>query len=78
MYLAINPIAFSLGPIQVHWYGIILGMAALLGLLIVIQEGKRYSIESGFFMDMLLIGVPSAIVGARAYYGTVELPFMAR
>ena len=68
MYEAINPIALSLGPIEVRWYGIILGTAALIGLLIVIQEGKRYRIDSAFFMDMLLIGVPSAIVGARAYY----------
>jgi phosphatidylglycerol---prolipoprotein diacylglyceryl transferase len=68
LYKALNPIAFSLGPIQVHWYGIILGMAALIGLFIVIQEGKRYQINSDFFMDMLMIGLPSAIIGARAYY----------
>ena len=27
--LRLDPIAFSLGPIDVHWYGIILGTAAL-------------------------------------------------
>jgi phosphatidylglycerol:prolipoprotein diacylglycerol transferase len=64
----INPIAFTLGPIEVHWYGIILGTAALVGLLLAIQEGKRFRIIPDFFMDMLLIGVPSAIIGARIYY----------
>jgi phosphatidylglycerol:prolipoprotein diacylglycerol transferase len=64
----INPIAFTLGPIEVHWYGIILGTAALVGLLLAIQEGKRFRINPDFFMDMLLIGVPSAIIGARIYY----------
>ncbi|MNH91823.1 Prolipoprotein diacylglyceryl transferase [compost metagenome] len=64
----IDPIAFSIGPLTVHWYGIILGMAALAGLLIAIQEGKRYNLSPEFFMDMLLIGVPSAIIGARIYY----------
>jgi phosphatidylglycerol:prolipoprotein diacylglycerol transferase len=64
----LNPIAFALGPIEVRWYGIILGTAALVGLLLCIQEGKRYRIHPDFFMDMLLIGVPSAIVGARIYY----------
>jgi phosphatidylglycerol:prolipoprotein diacylglycerol transferase len=68
MNLVLNPIAFSLGPIDVHWYGIILGTAALVGLFLIIQEGKRYQIIPDFFMDLLLIGVPSAIVGARAYY----------
>ncbi|MEW9702242.1 prolipoprotein diacylglyceryl transferase [Paenibacillus sp. SI8] len=64
----INKIAFAIGPIEVRWYGIILGMAALIGLLLVIKEGKRFRIVPDFFMDLLLIGVPSAIIGARIYY----------
>jgi phosphatidylglycerol:prolipoprotein diacylglycerol transferase len=68
MYLVLNSIAFTLGPISVHWYGIILGSAALIALLIAIQEGKRFHINPDFFMDFLLVAVPSAIVGARAYY----------
>ncbi|MFD2671015.1 prolipoprotein diacylglyceryl transferase [Marinicrinis sediminis] len=71
-YFAIDPIAFSLGPINVHWYGIILGTAALAGLLLAIQEGKRFKIPSEFFMDLLLIGAPSAIIVARLYYVLFE------
>jgi phosphatidylglycerol:prolipoprotein diacylglycerol transferase len=68
----LNPVAFSIGPLDVHWYGIILGTGALVGLLLAIQEGKRFRIPSDFFMDLLLIGVPSAIVGARTYYVIFE------
>ncbi|MCR8636258.1 prolipoprotein diacylglyceryl transferase [Paenibacillus radicis (ex Xue et al. 2023)] len=68
MYLAINPIAFGIGPLQVHWYGIILGTAALIGLLLAIQEGKRFGMNPDFYMDLVLLGVPSAIIGARIYY----------
>lgn len=68
MYIALDPTAFSLGPISVRWYGIILGTAALFGLYLAIREGKRFNIIPDFFMDLLLIGVPSAIVGARIYY----------
>lgn len=64
----LESVAFSLGPIHVRWYGIILGTAALIGLLLAIREGKRFRIVPDFFMDLLLIGVPSAIVGARLYY----------
>lgn len=64
----INPVAFQLGPLTVNWYGIILGLGAFVGLLLAIREGKRFSIPSDFFMDLLLIGVPSAIIGARLYY----------
>ncbi|WP_244226540.1 prolipoprotein diacylglyceryl transferase [Paenibacillus protaetiae] len=66
--LLINPVAFSLGSLEVRWYGIILGTAALVGLLLAVQEGKRFKINPDFFMDLLLLGVPSAIIGARLYY----------
>lgn len=68
MAYLLDPVAFSLGPITVHWYGIILGTAALVGLWLAVMEGKRFGISPDFFMDLLLIGVPSAIIGARIYY----------
>ncbi|MFD0871686.1 prolipoprotein diacylglyceryl transferase [Paenibacillus residui] len=68
MLLKLNPVAFSLGPISVNWYGIIIGTGALIGLLLAVQEGKRFKLNPDFFLDLLLIGVPAAIVGARAYY----------
>ncbi|MBT2290477.1 prolipoprotein diacylglyceryl transferase [Paenibacillus albidus] len=66
--LAINPVAFSIGSLPVHWYGLILGLGTLAGLLLCIREGRRYGISQEFFMDMLLLGLPSAIIGARIYY----------
>lgn len=66
--LLLDPIAFSIGSLNVHWYGLILGSAALVGLLFAIWEGKRFRIPQEFFMDLLLLGVPSAIIGARIYY----------
>lgn len=68
MYYALDPIAFKLGFLTVNWYGLILGTAALAGLLLAIQEGKRFGLPADFFMDLLLVGVPSAIVGARLYF----------
>ncbi|OMF97653.1 prolipoprotein diacylglyceryl transferase [Paenibacillus sp. FSL R7-0273] len=68
----LNPVAFSVGPIPVHWYGIIIGIGALLGLMLVIREGRRFGIGKEFFYDLVLIGFPSAIVGARIYYVAFE------
>ncbi|MDP5275812.1 prolipoprotein diacylglyceryl transferase [Chengkuizengella axinellae] len=68
MSYVIDPIAFSIGPLDVNWYGMILGSAAIAGLLLAILEGKRFNLSSDFFLDLLLIGVPSAIIGARLYY----------
>jgi len=66
--LALDPIAFSLGPLTVNWYGVILASAALIGYLLAVQEGKRFGISADFFMDLLLLGMPSAIIAARIYY----------
>ncbi|SDW45301.1 Prolipoprotein diacylglyceryl transferase [Marininema mesophilum] len=69
---AINPVAVSLGPIQVHWYGIIMGTAALLGLWIAMREGRRHGLEDELFLDMMIWVIPAAIVGARLYYVLFE------
>ncbi len=37
----INPIAFQLGPLSVHWYGIIIGAGALLGLWMAMRESEK-------------------------------------
>lgn len=37
----LNPIAFQLGPLAVHWYGIIIGLGALLGLWIAMRESEK-------------------------------------
>lgn len=66
--LLLNPIAFSIGSLSVHWYGLILGTGALVGLLLALYEGKRFGIPQDFFMDLLLLGIPSAIIGARIYF----------
>lgn len=64
--------AFSIGSLDVRWYGIILALGALAGLYLAIREGKRFGLIPDFFMDVLLIGVPSALVGARIYYVVFE------
>lgn len=68
----LDPVAFKLGPITVHWYGIILAFGALVGLLLAIREGRRFGIPSEFFMDLMLIGAPTAIICARIYYVIFE------
>lgn len=68
MVMALNPIAFQLGPISVHWYGIILGTAALVGLLLALREARRVGMDPEIIMDVVMYAVPAAIIGARIYY----------
>ncbi len=45
----LNPIAFQLGPLAVHWYGIIIGLGALLGLWIAMRESEKRGAERHFY-----------------------------
>ncbi|MGN7395172.1 prolipoprotein diacylglyceryl transferase [Peribacillus frigoritolerans] len=64
----LNPIAIDLGPIQVHWYGLIIGFGVLLGLIIALRESERRGLEKEIFTDLILFAVPIAIISARIYY----------
>lgn len=68
----LSRIAIEFGPFTVYWYGIILGSAALIGLLLGIREGKRKNIHPDFFLDLMLFAVPVAIIFARLYYVIFE------
>lgn len=68
----INPIAFELGPISVHWYGIIIGLGALLGLYLATKECKRRGISPDVLVDLVLFALPIAIISARIYYVIFE------
>ncbi len=65
---ALNPIAFNLGPIQVHWYGIIIATGVILAVTLAVQEGKRQGIDPDNIYDMILWALPVALICARAYY----------
>ncbi|HBT20706.1 MAG TPA: prolipoprotein diacylglyceryl transferase [Peptococcaceae bacterium] len=63
-----DPIAFKLGPFAVRWYGILMGTAVAVGTLIAFFEAKRKNIDPDHILNLVLICVPVAFVGARLYY----------
>ena len=73
----IDPIALKLGPIAVHWYGVIIGMAVLIALYLSIKEGERRCIQEDNFYDFLIVALPVAIICARIYYVVFEWNYYA-
>ncbi|WP_432264334.1 prolipoprotein diacylglyceryl transferase [Companilactobacillus metriopterae] len=74
-FLSLNPIAFTVGSLQVHWYGLIIALGAILGIALAISEAKHLGVDTDNILDLVLYGVPIAIIGARLYYVIFELPF---
>ncbi|GAA0472479.1 prolipoprotein diacylglyceryl transferase [Alkalibacillus silvisoli] len=73
MYQACNyepydRVFIELGPFPVYWYGFLIMLGALIGLLIAIRESKRLNLHKDFFIDLVVFAIPAAIVGARLYY----------
>ncbi|GAB6137212.1 prolipoprotein diacylglyceryl transferase [Halanaerobaculum tunisiense] len=64
----IDPIAFELGPLNIHWYGIIMATAVLIGLFLATKEANRKNINPELILDLVIWGIPCAIIGARSYY----------
>lgn len=64
----IDPVAFSLGPISVHWYGVIIGLGIALALWLAMRESEKRGLQKDIFADLLLWAIPIAILSARLYY----------
>ncbi|BEP29508.1 prolipoprotein diacylglyceryl transferase [Helicovermis profundi] len=63
-----NPVAFNLFGIDVRWYGITMALGMLLGGFLLIHQAKKKNINVDTIYDLLLVVIPSAVVGARLYY----------
>ena len=64
----IDPIAISIGPLNIHWYGIIISLALLLGFSLAIYRSNKTSIPTEFFLDFFIIGIPISVIFARLYF----------
>ncbi|MGD6854791.1 prolipoprotein diacylglyceryl transferase [Bacillus infantis] len=74
----LDPIAFSLGPIQVHWYGLIIGTGIALALWLAMREGEKRGLQKELFADLMLWAIPIAILSARLYYVIFEWDYYAQ
>lgn len=66
--LNIDPVAFTLWGIEVYWYGIIICMGILSGLLIAVWVAKKTNQNPDIYSELLIYALIGAIIGARLYY----------
>ncbi len=63
-----NQIAFTIFGVDVAWYGIIISIGMILGVVVASIRAKRAGLHSDTIVDMAIIAIPLAIIGARVYY----------
>lgn len=71
----IDPVAFSIGGINIRWYGIIIAVGLLLAVLYAYFSAPRYNVERNTLFDCVLVGLISGVIGARAYYVLFRLDY---
>ena len=64
----IDPVAFEIGPIQLHWYGIIIAGAVLIGGLLGTQVARWLNEDPDEGWSMLLLVMILSVIGARLYH----------
>lgn len=63
-----NPIAFEIFGMEIRWYGILMALAMLQGTVLMFRQAKKYDIKENDLYDLILVVLPSSVVGARLYY----------
>jgi phosphatidylglycerol:prolipoprotein diacylglycerol transferase len=64
----VQPVAFQLGPISVHWYGILLAIGFLVGLWTASRRGLREGIVPDRILDAGVWLIVGSVVGARFFF----------
>ncbi len=64
----IDPIAFSIGPLSVHWYGLMYVVGLVVGLVVAWPYARSKGISSDQMEKIVIWSVPLGFVGARLYY----------
>ena len=75
-----HPVLVKIGPIVIRYYGLMYVIAITLGAVLLAREARRKSLplSSEGVLDLLLVTIPAAIIGARLYYVLFQWGYYGR
>ncbi|MGI6097643.1 MAG: prolipoprotein diacylglyceryl transferase [Dethiobacteria bacterium] len=73
----IDPVIFTLGPLTVRWYGLMMALSFAFGVYYLIKNGKKIGYDEDLLLLLTIVVIISAIAGARAIYVLTNWPFFA-
>jgi phosphatidylglycerol:prolipoprotein diacylglycerol transferase len=66
-WYAPNPI-IQIGPLPVHWYGILIGIGFIIGITIAYYRAKSWREDPDNIINIMVFAIPFSIICARLYY----------
>ncbi len=70
-----NPIFISLGPINIHWYGLFVALGSLSAIITSLKIASYYKIKKEVVIDLAFWLIVYGLLGARIYHVFLELPY---
>ena len=62
------PSSFSLGPLNIHFYGVIIACGLMLAVIYAMRRSKEFGLKQDDILDGVLWVAPFAVICARLYY----------
>lgn len=63
-----NPVMISIAGIEIRWYSVILLLAVIIGVSLLIKEGRQYDYPKDFLFNLAFWVIIFGFIGARIYY----------
>ena len=64
----VSRVAFTIGSINIYWYGVLIALGIVLGFLFVLRHCAEFGVDGDAMVDVIVVGVVMSIVCARIYY----------
>jgi len=62
------PVLFKIGPLSVYSFGVMQGLGALVGTIILYSESKRKNLDIYFTLEVVLLAILSELVGGKILF----------
>ncbi|MGI6170018.1 MAG: prolipoprotein diacylglyceryl transferase, partial [Christensenellales bacterium] len=72
MFQPVDPVAFTLFGRDIYWYGILIAVAIVLAVVLTMWRFKKNRYSTDVVIDLALVLIPCAIIGARLFYVAFE------
>jgi phosphatidylglycerol---prolipoprotein diacylglyceryl transferase len=63
-----SPVIFTIGPLELRWYGLFAALAALVFYVLMAVRAKRWNLDASKIADLMILIIITGLIGARLEY----------
>jgi phosphatidylglycerol:prolipoprotein diacylglycerol transferase len=75
LVVGIDPVLLRLGPLSLRWYGLMIALGIVLGLVVARREARRLGLAEDALYGLALWGTLGGLVGARLFHVLDRIDF---